>query len=461
MLIKLFKTEVASEEINMSSNQPSSLSKEKSTPIKKKPTMVRWLIFILMLILGAINYIDRTSLGIAMPYIQDEFGIEDDRIVGLLHSAFFWAYALMQIPSGFLADRFKTRTIIAIATIVWGAFQAVGAACHQILTLALTRVGLGVSESPIMPAGAKLMGNWLTPNERGRGSMLLDGGAPLGTAIGALLLTWLIDYFDSWRAAFLIAGLGTVIVGVIAWFFIRDKPCEHPSINKEELEYIENSIDRSAEGQGKKSRLRDVVPYLTQLNVIALISGWTCYCTVFYGLMVWVPDYLKKTHGFNVKEMGSSMTIMFLLCFIGQQLGGYIADKWRKSGANPNKVFHVLLSISAAVAGVGVFLCANTTSPIWAVVFLTIALFPLRWASVYWSIPGLLGAQQMAGTITGTMNFCSNMAAAIVPILVGWILHATGSYYPVMIFFAFSALGYLISSLLINFNRPMRLKETD
>lgn len=438
----------------MTSNQPSST-------VKRKPTMVRWLIFILMLILGAINYIDRTSLGIAMPFIQEEFGIEDQRIVGLLHSAFFWSYALMQIPSGFLADRFKTRTIIAIATIVWGAFQAVGAACHQVITLALTRVGLGVSESPIMPAGAKLMGSWLTPNERGRGSMLLDGGAPLGTALGALLLTWLIAYFDSWRAAFVIAGLGTVVVGVVAWFYIRDKPSEHPTINKEELEYIESNIDHSGEVQGKKSRLRDIVPYLSQVNVLALIGGWTCYCTVFYGLMVWVPAYLKTAHGFNVKEMGGSMTIMFLLCFVGQQLGGYIADKWRKSGAEPNKVFHVLLSISAIVAGVSVFLCANTSNPTLAVVFLTVALFPLRWASVYWSIPGLLGAQHMAGTITGTMNFCSNMAAAIVPIFVGWILHATGSYHSVMIFFAISALGYLICSVLINFNRPMRLKETE
>lgn len=437
----------------MTSSQPSSVT-------KKKPTIIRWLIFILMLILGAINYIDRTSLGIAMPFIQEEFGIKDDRIVGLLHSAFFWSYALMQIPSGFLADRFKTRNIIALATIVWGAFQAVGAACHQVFTLALTRVGLGVSEAPIMPAGAKLMGNWLTPNERGRGSMLLDGGAPLGTALGALLLTWLIAYFDSWRAAFLIAGLGTVVVGVMAWFFIRDKPREHPSINEEELTYIESSLTHT-EGQNKKSRLRDIIPYLSQVNVLALIGGWTCYSTVFYGLMVWVPAYLKTTHGFNVTEMGGSMSIMFILCFVGQQLGGYIADKWRKSGTEPNKVFHTLLSISAIVAGVSVFLCAHTTNPTLAVIFLTVALFPLRWASVYWSIPGLLGAQHMAGTITGTMNFCSNMAAAIVPIFVGWILHTTGSYYSVMIFFAFSAVGYLICSILINFNRPMRLKEAE
>lgn len=426
---------------------------------KQKPTIVRWLIFVLMLVLGAINYIDRTSLGIAMPFIQEEFGITDERTVGLLHSAFFWAYALMQIPSGYLADRFKTRNIIAVATIVWGFFQTIGAACYSVFSLSITRIGLGISEAPIMPAGAKLMGSWLTPNERGRGSMLLDGGAPLGTAFGAILLTWLIAHFGSWRAAFVVAGVGTMIVGVIAWFYIRNKPSEHKRVNQAELEYIEQGINEIGGQPAAKSRLRDIIPYLSQVNVLALIGGWVCYSTVFYGLMVWVPAYLKQEHGFNVKEMGGAMAIMFLLCFVGQQIGGFIADKWRKSGTPANKVFHTLLAISAIVSGISVFLCANTSSPTMAVVFLSIALFPLRWASVYWSIPGLLGAQNMAGTITGTMNFCSNLTAAIIPILVGFMIHATKSYYSAMMFFAAAAIGYLICSILINFNRPMVLKN--
>ncbi|WP_434779435.1 MFS transporter [Neisseria sp. Ec49-e6-T10] len=430
-----------------------------STQSKQKPTIVRWMIFLLMLLLGAINYIDRTSLGIAMPFIQEEFGIEDASTVGMLHSAFFWSYALMQIPSGMLADRFKTRTIITCATVVWGGFQAIGAACHTVTLLALTRIGLGVSEAPIMPAGAKLMGTWLTPTERGRGSMLLDGGAPLGTALGAILLTWLIGHFGSWRIAFVIAGVGTIVVGLIAWFYIRNTPKEHSGVNEAELELIETGIQQAGGTITKKNRMRDIIPYLSQVNVLALIGGWCCYSTVFYGLMVWVPAYLQQAHNFNVKEMGGAMFVMFMLCFIGQQIGGVIADKWRSSGAPSNKVFHTLLAISAIVAGVGIFLCANSSSPTMAVVLLTIALFPLRWASVYWSIPGLLGAQHMAGTITGTMNFASNMTAAIVPIIVGFMIQWTGSYYAAMMFFATAAIGYLICSMLINFNRPMALKE--
>jgi ACS family D-galactonate transporter-like MFS transporter len=95
------------------------------------------------------------------------------------------------------------------------------------------------------------------------------------------------------------------------------------------------------------------------------------------------------------------------------------------------------------------------------IVLLSTALFPLRWACIYWSIPGLLGAQSFAGTICGTMNFCSNLwAGAIVPIIVGFILEATGSYFFALMFFGAAALGYLICSLSIDFNRPMHAEQS-
>lgn len=422
------------------------------------PTKVRWNIFLILLLLGAINYIDRTSLAIAMPYIVEEFNIQDTIVVGLLHSAFFWAYALMQVPSGVLADRFKTRTIIACATITWGAFQAIAALCHSTTFLALSRVGLGVSEAPIMPAGAKLMGTWLTPTERGRGSMLLDGGAALGTALGAMILTWLIAFFGSWRMAFIIAGLGTMLAGMLAWWYIRTYPHEHPKINKAELDHINKNNEFSTK-KPEKYKIKDVLPYLKQRNVQALIGGWVCYSTVFYGLMTWLPLYFQKTYGFDIKSMGGAMAFIFLLCFIGQLTGGYIMDRWRNSGADTNKVMHTMLGISAVTAGVGIFICANINNPIAAVILLGVAMFPLRWASVYWSIPSLLGAQKVAGTLCGTMNFSSNLFAAIIPILIGFVVQITGNYYIAMMFFAAAAVGYLICSLMINFDNKMEINN--
>ncbi|PKU21469.1 MFS transporter [Telmatospirillum siberiense] len=412
-----------------------------------------------MMVLGAINYIDRSSLSIAVPYISQDYNITDARVIGLLQSAFFWAYALMQLPCGVLADRFSPRTLIGTATVVWGAFQGLGALCGNYVTFALTRVGLGVSEAPIMPAGAKLMGVWLTPNERGRGSMLLDGGAALGTSVGAVIITGLIGFFGSWRAAFLIAGLGTVLAGVFAFYFIRSRPSEHRGVNALERAYIEATNHSAAVKSESRLSFATVRPYLRQRNVLALIGGWCCYSTVFYGLMVWAPSYLQATHGFNLKEMGSAVALMFFLCFVGQQLGGLIADRWRKAGGRPNVIYHTMFSISAIVSGASVFAVTRVSDPVMVIVLLSTALFPLRWASMYWSIPGLLGAQSVAGTICGTMNFCSNLTAAIVPIIVGFIVEATGSYFFAMMFFGAAAVGYLFCSLSINFDRPMSLAE--
>ncbi len=132
-------------------------------------------------------------------------------------------------------------------------------------------------------------------------------------------------------------------------------------------------------------------------------------------------------------------------------------DKWRARGGKTSRVMHTMLAISAITAGVGIFLCAQSSTPGVAITLLTIALFPLRWASVYWSIPGLLGAQSVAGTICGTMNFTSNLFAAILPIFIGFLVQATGNYYAAMMFFALAAVGYLICSLCINFDKKMEI----
>ena len=177
-------------------------------------TNVRWRIFFLILAMVAINYIDRASISVAMPLISREFHITP-AIQGVLLSSFFWSYCFMQIPGGLLADRFLPRAVIAGATIAWGAFAALAAACTGWITMTLTRVGLGLAEGPIYPSGAKLIGMWMTPTERGRAAALLDGGAPLGTALGSLIIAGLIAALGSWRLAFLVAGLGTMACGVV------------------------------------------------------------------------------------------------------------------------------------------------------------------------------------------------------------------------------------------------------
>jgi len=208
-----------------------------------RKTTIRWRIFLLILLIVAINYVDRASLSVAMPAISKEFGI-DAAAQGVLLSAFFWTYAFMQIPGGWLADRYRPRLIIAAATILWGAFQAVAALATGWGGLLVARLGLGVAEGPLFPASGKLNAVWLPARERGRGAVLIDGGAPLGTAFGGLIVALLIGVFGSWRTAFVGAGLGTIAAGLFAYWYIRDNPLEHPSTNQAEALYIKTENEK-------------------------------------------------------------------------------------------------------------------------------------------------------------------------------------------------------------------------
>src|SRR5215470_3019642 len=237
-----------------------------------QPSKVRWKIFLMMLFLISINYIDRASLSVAMPLIAKEFDI-GPALQGLLLSSFFWTYAFMQIPGGMLADRFGPRVVIAGATLGWGFFQAVAAVCTGWVPLLLTRLGLGAAEAPIYPAGGKLNGIWMTQTERGRGATLLDGGAPLGAAMGSIVIAWLIAALNSWRAAFVVAGVATMLCGIWAWWYIRNEPRQHPSVNEAEARYLEqaHAMEDAASPAGPNSGW---IAYFRFRSVWCMCLGW-------------------------------------------------------------------------------------------------------------------------------------------------------------------------------------------
>lgn len=413
-----------------------------------RPTSVRWRIFLIMLLLTAINYIDRASLSVALPLIAPEFNLSP-ALEGLMLSAFFWSYALMQIPAGVLLDRYHTRGIIAAATVAWGAFQALGAASHNWIVLLLTRMGLGVSESPIMPAGAKLIGSWLTPHERGRGAVLVDGGAPLGSALGAILISGLIAWFGSWRIAFVIAGVGTMLAGVLAWRYIRNHPSDHPGVNAAELEHITRGNAR-ASAAAARVPLRELV---RDRSVLAMFAGYSCILAVFYGLLTWMPSYLHKAHGFNIAAMGGATFIIFMSGFVGELIGGYIGDRWKASGASPNVVMRTMFSGSSLVAAACILAAAYIPDSGTVVLLLCVAMFFIRFCGMYWSLPAIVGGPERSGVLGGTMNFCGNMAGVVVPILIGVIVQWSGSYFLALLFFVVMAVLIAVFSSLIDY-RP-------
>lgn len=416
-------------------------------------TNVRWRIFLLMLTLVTINYVDRASISVAMPMISREFAL-DLTTQGLIFSAFFVPYALMQIPGGMLADRFKPRIVIALSTLAWGFFQAVAAVSTSAWMLVFTRLGLGASEAPIYPAGGKLNAIWMTSNERARGATLLDGGAPLGAALGSAIIAGLIGGFGSWRVSFIIAGVGTMLCGLFAWWYIRNNPADHPSVNKAEADYIA-AAHAHEDALAAPSSGASLWAYFGYRSVWCMCLGWMFFNTVFYGLLTWMPNYLSAVHGLDIKELGGSLFAMFFAGFVGELVGGQIADRWRVLGGRPNVIYRTLFGVAAVISGLSLFGVAYVKDPLLVVLLLSSTLFFLRWCGMYWAIPGILASRARSGFLGGCMNLGGNIAGIGVPTIVGFIVQSTGSYYLALMFFVSAAVALFICSALIDYSRKL------
>jgi ACS family D-galactonate transporter-like MFS transporter len=420
-----------------------------------RKTSVRWRIFLLILLIVAINYVDRASLSVAMPTIAKEFGI-DAAAQGVILSSFFWTYAFMQIPGGWLADRYGPRPVIAGAAILWGAFQALTALATGWVGLLLARLGLGLAEGPTFPASGKLNAVWLPQKERGRGATIIDGGAPLGTAFGGLIIASLMGAFDSWRTAFVVAGLGTVAAGLFAYWYIRDNPRLQRSANEAEALYIEREHAKEDQLLSPRDAAKtNVLDYLRFRSFWGMISGWVGFNLVFYGLVTWAPSYLAQARQLSLAAIGGATFIIFGAGFVGEIVGGFVCDSWKARGGSPNLVMRTVLGISGLFTTLPTFLLAFVTSPVAAVALLASTLFFSRWGGLYWSIPPTLTDRARVGVLGGMMNFAGNIAGILVPIVVGVIVQLTGSYFLALMFFSASGVLYLIGSVTIDYSKKL------
>lgn len=405
------------------------------------PSRVRWRIFAVVFALVVINLIDRTALSIAMPTIAREFDLSPT-MQGVILSSFFWSYALLQVPGGWLIDRYGPRRLMAGATLAWGLFQSLAAFATGGISLLLTRLGLGAAEAPLFPAGAKLNAIWLSPQERGRGAVLMDSGSPLGAAFGGIIISFLILAFGSWRLAFLAAGLATLALGALAWRTLRDDPAAHPEVNAAELAAI-RAVPEGGRGPAAAPS------HISARSLAGLMLGRMAWAMINFGLLTWGPSYLAQARGFDLKQMGSATFVIFLAGMTGSLFAGFAADALFARGWSRTTVYRGMLGISGLAIFATFVALPQVANPVGAVALLSVTLFFLYWGSLYWSLPPLLAPAGKVGLVGGIMNFAGSASGIAVPILTGLILQATGAYLAVLLFFAACALVYVAGTMLI------------
>jgi len=413
------------------------------------PSRVRWRIFAVVFVLVVMNLLDRISLSIAMPTIGKEFGLSPT-MQGLVLSSFFWSYALLQVPGGWLIDRFGPRKVITGSTALWGAFQALAAFATGGISLMATRMALGAAEAPLFPAGAKLNALWLSSGERSRGAVLVDAGSPLGAAIGGIVISYLIVAFGSWRTAFFIAGAVTVVMSWVSWRYLRDQPSQHPGVNDGELAHIRATAGNAAAA----AQDRRIAPR----SWCGLTIGRACWAMVFFGLLTWGPNYLAHARGFDLKQIGMAMFFIFLSGAVGSLASGFGADAlMRRLPRAP--VLKGMLTVSGLVICAVFLLLPRIDDPVEAVVLLCLAAFITMWGSLYWSLPAILAPAHRVGIVGATMNLAGSLGGIVVPILVGLILQHLGSYQTVLHFFAGCAVVFVACTLLIDLGSGKLNKE--
>ncbi|MFY4776521.1 MFS transporter [Metabacillus sp. RGM 3146] len=401
--------------------------KNQSKP-KIKKTNVRWKISILLWAAIAVNYLDRTVLSATTPELMKDFGLNAAEM-GLIMSAFFWSYALFQIPAGWLADKVGQRFSLAFSVAWWSVATALTAASQGLKSLLIFRVLLGVGEAGAYPSSAGVTAKWFPDKERTRVSAIFDSGSKVGTALAMPFVVWLMTAYG-WKVPFIVSGLLGLIWVCIWWAYYRD-PEKHMYVSKDELKYIRD-------GQVKKDGLNQIKPIkwyelLKYRNILAMCVGFFLLNYAIYFFITWFPTYLVNDRGFELMKMGWVSMIPPLFGLLAELAAGAFSDHLYSKGHSLtfvrklNLVGGMLLATSIAFAGL-------VSSPVLSIVLMSISYGGLTTAAcAIWSLPGDVAPPNMTSVVGGLQNCVSNFGGILGPIVTGFIISATGSFIPALI----------------------------
>ncbi|GAC1408960.1 MAG: MFS transporter [Candidatus Velthaea sp.] len=392
----------------------------------ERVTNLRWAIALILGFGVLINYIDRGALSVAQQPLHDELGLGPAEF-GLLSGAFFWVYALAQVPIGVALDRYGVTLLSRIGAFLWVLASAATALAPNLQTLFAARSFLGLAEAPTFPANAKAVAYWFPKTERGRATSLFDAAAKLSNGIGVLFTGYLMVVFG-WRGMFWVTAALSLLFFGLFWAFYRN-----PSVDKRlthaEATYIKNGGAEPETPAGEMPRGASLGYLLRQPKVWGLTIGFTAYGYLFALLLTWLPGYLTSTFHVNILKAGSYALLIWGVGTITDLVvGGWLVDYLIKKGYDANRVRKSIL-IVGLIMGFAVIGAAYTKDINVAVFWITLSVAGIAFhAPVGWSIPGLIAPANSTGKIGGIMNLFNNLAGFFAPTITGLIVARTGSF---------------------------------
>src|SRR5712664_4086001 len=385
----------------------------------------RWTIALLLGVGVLVNYFDRVNLSVSRDALQASFGISAV-MFGYLSSAYNWTYALLQLPSGLLLDRFGVRRVGIISTMIWSVASFAAAISTGIGGLFGARFLLGIGEAPTFPANAKATGYWFPKDERSLATAMFDAAAKFSSAIGIPLLGLLLLHFG-WRWNFAATGFISLLYFALFYAFYRN-PSEDKLLTAAEREFIARG-GAQMEDRARAAKGAPLAYLLQQRKVWGLALGFASYNYTFYLLLTWLPSYLSTTLHVDLLHASLYTSVPWLFAtFTDLVVGGWLVDALIQRGWNPVRVRQVVL-IGGTAFGLGILGAANANSAVIALFWISVALGGLSAASpVGWSIPSLIAPKESVGTVGGILNFCNQLAGIAAPIFTGYIVQSTHSF---------------------------------
>ncbi|WP_336762493.1 MFS transporter [Asaia sp. VD9] len=384
---------------------------------------LRWQMIALCFVANIINFLDRSNLAIAVPRIEAELHLSSFEI-GLGLSAFFWTYALMQVPVGWMIDRFGVRRCLAGSVVWWSVFTAASAFITGLPSLLAARLMLGVGEAGALPGFAKVVFNWFPRRERGFASSIFDSGSRVGSALALPLVAWLVALVG-WRQSFIWTGL-LGFVWVAVWLVLYRDPKDHARVTPTQLALLEQE-QGGIQGASAPVSLRFL---LRQRTIWGMMIGFFCLNFAIYFFITWFPTFLIKARHFTLEDVRLYGLFPALFAIPFGWIGGAVSDALLRRGWSATRARKTCLVGGMLVS------CVIAFAPLVASSFTALVLMGISYAALaftaanIWTLPGEVAPSASNVALIGALqNGAANLAGIGISTFTGAMLSLThGSF---------------------------------
>ncbi|WP_315068571.1 MFS transporter [uncultured Clostridium sp.] len=419
--------------------------------VQEKPTKIRYFVLTLIFINIVINYMDRSNISVAASHMSKDLQLSTVQM-GLIFSAFGWVYAALQIPSGYLVDKFKPRAVYACSLFIWSMATLLQSLVGGFGSLLGLRLSIGCFEAPVMPASNKVASSWFPTNERASAIAIYSSAQFVGLAFVSPLLFILEDKFG-WKFLFILTG----VVGIawsIVWYALYRDPNKSKRINNAELNYIKDGgaiieADASVTSLKPKTQFKfsDLKMMFSNRKLIGIYIGQFTISSTFWFFLTWFPTYLVEYRHLSFIKSGFVSSVPYLAAFCGVLVSGFVSDNLIKRGVSMGvaRKTPIIIGLLLTTTIIGANFVDST--PL-IVMFMAIAFFGNGLATITWVFVSLLAPKNLVGLAGGVFNCTGALSSIVIPIVIG-IIVSGGNFTPAIALIGILALIGALSYIFI------------